>query len=258
MKNTRSKYKLYTLIALALSIVSAAIRTVLLLGYFDTEINYYAAGTSLPVIHTVLSCAALIFFASVLLAFKKDELGSKKFHSSGIFIFSSALCGFTLALGAAFSLIGKDAHLLEKIASYTAVFAALYFLSMFINKDGIKKFRTLFGFFVPIWGTLSLAVIYFDSYVAINDPNKIIEQMAFVSVMLFFLYECRVLLETERPRAHLFTGFTAMFFTLTASLPGIVAFSLGAIDGKYVMYDVIFAAIFIYTCVRMFTYTKKD
>ena len=185
MNNTNFKYKLYVGIALILSVISAAVRTVLLLFFFDKDINYYSHGTLLPAFHTVLLCAAIVFAASSLIATKKDELPEKKFHSSGIFIFSSSLSAFTLIVSLILTLTKDNISTLEKIAAFTAAPAALYFLSMFIKSSEAAKLRTLFGFFVPIWGTLNLASIYFDSYVAINAPNKIIEQLAFISVMLF-------------------------------------------------------------------------
>ncbi len=258
MNNTNFKYKLYVGIALVLSVISAVMRTVLLFFYYDKDTNYYSHGALLPTIHTVFLCAAVVFAASSLIATKKDELSEKKFHTSGIFIFSSSLSAFTLIASLVLTLTKSNISTLEKIAAFTAAPAALYFISMFIKNAEAAKLRTLFGFFVPIWGTLNLAAVYFDSYVAINAPNKIIEQMAFISVMLFFLYELRIHLNKQKPRLHLFMGMLALVFTATASFPGIIAATLGAIGAKYLAYDVVFAAMFIYICTIMLSKNKED
>ena len=256
MNNKNLKYNLYLGITLLFALMSVIIRTVLLISYFDRDIGYYSHGTVLPGIHTVILCASVIFAASFLLATRKDECEEKKFRNSGIFIFSSSLCAFMLIASLLLTFTKADTTL-EKIAAFTAAPAALYFLSALIRSADTAKLRTLFGFFVPIWGTLNLAVIYFDSFVAINAPNKIIEQMAFICVMLFFLYELRIHLNKQKPKLYSFCGMCALVFAATAAFPGIVAASFGAIDANYLMYDVIFAAMFIYVLVTMLQ-SKKE
>lgn len=257
MKNTNVKYKFYLLAALVASIALAAFRVVLLLFFFDKDVNYFARGTALPTVWSVLLLLAALFAASSVFVIKENELKEKKFSRSGFSVFASALCAFSLILNSVFGLTKGEKGVLNMIAAISAIPAALYFLSI-LATGSVSKLRSLFGFFVPIWGVLNLASIYFDSYVAINDPNEIIEQTAFISVMLFFLYELRVHLEKQKPKLHLFFGMCALIFTATASFPGIIAVSLGKTDAKYLVYDVIFAAMFLYICREMFTSEKDE
>lgn len=258
MKNTDFKYKLYVIATLVIALSLAAFRTVLLLYFFDYDVNYYSAGTILPTLCNILLLIATLFAASSLFTFKKDELGTRESRASGFFVFTSSLCAFSLIGHLIFGLTKSGSTTLEKVAALAAAPAAIYFFLLLVNSEKSLKLRSIFGFFVPIWGVLNLAAIYFDSYVAINDPNKIIEQTAFISTMLFFLYELRILLEKPKPKLHLFFGLCALIFTAAASFPGIIAVSLGKLDAKYLAYDVIFAAMFLYVCRAMMTSTKEE
>lgn len=258
MKNKISKYNIFILITLMLSLGGVLIRSILLTRYYDSAIGYYAVGTSLPAVFTVLAIVAVILFALFVLTTRKDGLEEKKFHDSSIFIFSCFLCGFVLVAMIVMSALEKNLTVLEKVAMLFSVPGALFFFTAALRGEKPQKMKTLFSLFVPLWATMKLAAIYFDSYIAVNEPNKVMQQTALISIMLFFLCECRVLIGKEKNSLHNFSGAAAIFFTSTTAIPQIFAYTAKKISGAYIACDLVLAAILIYIIVRMTVSNKKE
>lgn len=67
---------------------------------------------------------------------------------------------------------------------------------------------------------MALATIYFDFSHAMNDPNKVILQLALMAVMVFFLQELRLLLGRAQPRTGLFFSYIGMLLCGVGGWPG--------------------------------------
>ena len=93
----------------------------------------------------------------------------------------------------------------------------------------------LVGFAPGLRGVSGLAAIYFDMTVEMNSPNKLILQAALISVMIYFVYELRMLLGGKKahPRAYVASGLVAVALSASAAIPLICGYFAGLISNSY-------------------------
>lgn len=84
--------------------------------------------------------------------------------------------------------------------------------------------RAAFGICTVLFFALYASFLYFDTTLAINSPNKIVDQMAFVFAALFFLYEIRISLARECWHLYIAFGFIAALLCAYSSIPSLVIF----------------------------------
>lgn len=117
-------------------------------------------------------------------------------------IFASALCGFLFLYAAVQSVLAllDDSLLLSPnyrrdviillISTCSALLSAIYFFTALRSSTLRTVGRIALDFFPVIWAVMALATIYFDFSHAMNDPNKVILQLALMAVMVFFRKSC--------------------------------------------------------------------
>ena len=113
------------------------------------------------------------------------------------------------------------------IALFAAVFAILsivYFVFTGMIEKHISIRRANYGLLALLFLCFYLAYIYFDTSLPINAPNKISDQMAYLSATLFFLYETRLSLGREKWRPYISFGFIASLLTAFSSIPALIIY----------------------------------
>lgn len=100
--------------------------------------------------------------------------------------------------------------------------AAVYFLVIALKKDPYKKPTAMFGFCVVLWSAANLMGEYFSVETPMNDPVRIIHQLSYIVIMLFFIYDAAHSADIHKPVQYQFFGYLAIIFISLSSIPAIV------------------------------------
>ena len=223
MNAIHAKLKIYAYSLFALTGIAVILRVCTLLLAYETDAGYFAVNTPLPAMSNALLILSLLWAFSMLIFMPRGLLADTLPDFSGCSVFASALCGFCFIFYAVIAFLGAyrgtitfhpDTFLRDRILHYlicaAALLAGLYFLAALKPALRANHLRILLGFFVPLWALFSLARCYFDLAHAMNNPIKVMLQMAMIGIMLFFLQELRVLMGQAQPRFGLVCSFTAL------------------------------------------------
>jgi hypothetical protein len=142
-----------------------------------------------------------------------------------------------------------------KLLLATILFTLLscaYFIISALDK--FAKVRSILVSAVLVALVFVLAISYFNVYIQMNSPEKIMLHLACISSMFFFINEARAVIGDVRHKIYTFSLFTALFFTGVYSIPSYLAFV--ANKNRYFSFfyfALLFMPIFIYLAVRALT-----
>lgn len=249
--------KIYAISAIIATILAVALRTVCLFYFYDIEIGYHSEGF-VTAFFEIFSLLSILLFASSIFVVKRDTPTSDG-NGTGLFVklgSAAALLAFTayfLMSVFSTSLVASSAafDLLSKI---TALMAIVYFAIGVFAPNTNKNIRGLLGFGVIIWCIYALAITYFDIYVQLNSPDKIMLHLALISIMVFIVSELRCFVLQIKKGFYLFSACTATFFCALSSIPSFLfGSSIGELN-KYYIYDAVIFAIGIYSLGRLISF----
>ena len=202
MKNpiagSRKTAALFGVIALALTLIGAALRIINIYSNFEISVGYYSPALLVDVMH--------VFFALSVLAI------------GGV--------AFALAKKTALETVEDEKDPTLKVVLCFLAIAALVYV---------------------------LAKTYFDVYVAMNSPNKILLHMACLAAMFFFAALARVYLGSLRDRSYLFFTATAAFLCGVYSIPSIFFCIISKIyrEYTYLIFYIIILAVFAFATYKL-------
>lgn len=281
--HTKEKNRLdartYFIIVLIVGAVAALLRTVSMFVAYDSGIGYFSRGAVLPVIATALcvaGCAAAVAFP-LFSRISADDVPPVGARGSAPVYFSTAYAAFVMIGAFAYEVYrcftdGSAAKFFADAAKSAEVSAArslrlqgiliiigivasgvsaVYFLLRLNEKPG-REWQVLLGFAPGLRAVAGLG-IYFDMTVEMNSPNKLMLQAALVSIMIYFLFELRMILggKKARPRAFAAAGMAAFVLTSSASVSVIAGYFSGLVANSSFFTEAFFCFnMMIYIMVR--------
>lgn len=231
MKLKDKRMIIFIALGFLISVAACVLRTVALFRDFDFETGYFGE-------KTLIFVSTFIIFASVLPALLYFIFGKARknliadFHSPAIYIPSGLLAlafifmARELLLSSAFFV--SEAALSQKIILFFilvgSIASILYlFLNTFLGRR-YSQIRGAFGF-APIITLLAFAaLLYFDTSVPINAPNKSVDQIAYVITAVFFCGEIRISLGREIWRLYTAVGIIAASVCAYSSIPSLIIY----------------------------------
>ncbi len=245
---------LMTLTAI-LTLALAVVRTWMLSQFYNETTGYLNCDDIYTVIFYGCSALCLVIAAAALIVLGKKIRIAQPAPSSAS-LFAGVFCGFLMTASIVLYFLETPINRIFEsylsIASVIlAVVSALYFLVGATSQKIGYIVKTLLCFSVIFWAMLSLLGLYFDITLTINNPAKLTEQMALVSVMLYFLYECRFFIEKQRPALYLATGFISAVLLGVSVIPNIISLFFLEIDVTTGFYTQLAElGIFVYVLLR--------
>lgn len=246
---------------LLIALAAALLRTVAIFTAYDSAIGYFSRGAALPVLATalcVIGCIASVAFPFVT-RINGNDIPPVGARGSAPVYFATAYAAFVMLGAFGYELYrcitantaGKlFAEASAKAASGNAYAArslriqgiliiigivssalsAVYFVLRLGEKRSSDEWHVLFGFAPGLRCVAGLS-IYFDMTVEMNSPNKLMLQAALISIMIYFLFELRMLLSAKkaRPRAYAAVGLLATTLTASASVSVIAGYFSGQV-----------------------------
>ncbi|MFA6948100.1 MAG: hypothetical protein WCQ72_03890 [Eubacteriales bacterium] len=208
--------------ACAAAVAASAANIVVMLRYYESSVNLYVSGSVIPsALNIAIAAVAAVLLCSGLFV-GRGRLSASLAPMSQFAVFASGLCGFLCAATAvmrvyeyvtgAFSVKTDDVStIFACIAALLAIPACIYFISQAVSASVKRTPHIITGFFVIIWGALTLVSAYFDMTTPLNSPPRILNQIACIALMIYMLYELRYPLGAARPRHFLSFGCASIF-----------------------------------------------
>ena len=256
------KIKICSLAALAVAALAIILRTACLLWFYDKEIGYYTRDI-LPAAFEVLCVLAILLFAGVFFLVKPSDKTSDGKEDTPAIKISSVLAmfafsAFFVSLIISTSLLTGNAAL-DLVLKLSSLVSIVYFaMNLFVSHVN-RTLQTALGFAIIIWEVCVLAITYFDIYVQLNSPEKVILHLALVSGMAFFTSEFRCFVSSVKSKIYLFSAFCSVFFSGACSVPFIIAYVSGAINGgTHLFYNTVMLAVFVYSATRLVSFAFAE
>jgi len=265
--NFAKKHLIYLIFTLSITIISIAFQLFLIYNYYETDVSLYSTGTSLPkIFHISLFVCVLIILSSILI-FRKDSFGDELPKIQSLTVFASSICGFILAASILIGLYnvltsnftGSLQDVFNLISLLSAAPASAYFFIIALKAEPYKVQTSVFGMFIVAWSGAQLISEYFDVTSPINNPLRIMHQLAYITLMIFFLYETGYSANIKKPKFYAMGGYLALLFVFTSCLPIMILniSKIKIINTDTFSYIVEFCLAF-FVLIRMLTLNQKS
>ena len=252
MKYKLKLYGLYLPFFIIAALAAIALRTVALFIHFAPTDAFYDAiyynNTLLVDISYYIIFASVIFFISYIFTAKRGVKLIPSFTSAATYVptgvlgvgllfmaihlFKTASAISSYKITSIYEPQEYPTKLLVFVCVASAIFAILgivhIFLTALVESHSSTK-RAAFGLCTVLFLSIYTIYLYFSSemppittVLPINAPNKIADQMAYLTAALFFLYEIRLSIGREKWRQYVAIGFIAAMVTAYSSIPALI------------------------------------
>ena len=260
---SRRALRIYFVVTVCLAALCVLLRTLSTVFFFDADIGYYKSGAFLPILLNLLLVISVIGAAFVYLISKKYLLPAKATDTRAIrisaVITSLGFLAYLVSnlwdlplLWDVIKIYGKVPTVFILI-NLAALLSAVYFLLIAFARETGGALRVVGTVFVLVFMALSISDTYFDPTIAMNSPIKMLLHFALLSAMLLAVNEARIGLGSEKAGFHLFSATIALIFTGASSIPSIVCYLTGQLDGvySYLFCDIVLLGIAVFSAARL-------
>ena len=257
--------RIFAICAAGVAVLSAVLRLISILFFYDADIGYYKSGAVLPIIAQALpalaTIAAVVFTAVPKLSVK-PLTPENTFTARSLAIFPAA--GFSayavLYLLNLAQYLGSLDVIVPKAVFWNILFAvafvcaAVFFWLTFLGKSLNSSLFVGLGVGAVVSFVAFLATSYFDTLVQMNSPNKTVFHFAILGTMLLTVNEMRIGIPQKKPSFHLFSAAVAAIYATTSSLPSIICSIAGKMPVNYALIfeDGVLLACAVFAFARLF------
>lgn len=228
-----------TAIALSSAVLTVILRVLAYFFYYDKSIGYFVSGNPLSVATYILTAIGILA-ASLMLFLPSDSNNSSEETAKDPRTLSATL----LAIGACLLVIINHLSSLDGTSDVACVIAYLlacvYFATGLIDSKVQKLMngvRVICGYALLVGIGISVTDIYFNRYIPMNNPDKVLLIFTLLFNMLYLTAEYRYLL--GMPKRNLYVAFSlaSMLTGFSFSLSYLIAYIFGALENdSYLVY----------------------
>ena len=225
--------------------LSVSLRLAAMLTDYDLRVGYFNEKALITAASVAVVCGSVLLFTYAFVGNKSEKLiatfttpstyGPSAIIITALIFFAtkaySRIKDFELAFPAGIDREDAARYVSQNLSLYVtallvplALLAAVYFILNATVAERYSVARATFGVCTVLFLAIYASFLYFDTTMAINAPNKIVDQMAFIFASLFFLYEIRISLARECWHLYIAFGFIAATLGAYSSIPSIVMF----------------------------------
>lgn len=263
MRNTKKLIDTCLITLLIFATGCSVLRSIALFTSFNDKTMHFD-GILFTLSAALVFAAALFFLTFLVLAPKKYRLAPDCssphiFISSGILAISLLFISFSMFVRA-YTSRGTSHSGISVVIQYIPIaLALLSILSaafLFLNIMSSKRMDNLkaaLGMCAVIFFALYGIYLYFNKGIhPTNSPNKIIDQMAYFSAAIFFLFETRIALGRDLWKPYIAFGLISALITGYSSIPALIYYFVnGASISDSITETVLTLTLFIYICVKI-------
>lgn len=217
MDTQRNKLNIYLFSGLTLSAVTAALYILCFFASFDRAVGYFDASPLTAVLHALLALT-ILWVASLLLLLPRGglDIGVPTPRRGSTVLAYLLTAAFVISVY--LHIKSAEPTLLSLvIALLGGVSAAYAGCTAIFNGTGSGS-RSLLGYGVIAWCFLSIVEAYFNKYVTMNSPVKLLLMFSMVFMMLFQLHETGATVGRWRPRIYAVFGLLNVLLSASFSL----------------------------------------
>ena len=265
MTKSAKKTLIYISALIAVGLICIIIRTAALFTQLDTGAIYFNNKT-LITISSALSVALTVFCLSFIFVADKDLSLSASFDNAQTYVPSGLV---------AVALVFMSMDMLNKIVrDYGSVFSRATFSSIpsalmllvailapvcivnfFLNSFLERKencARAAFCMSCVAFLSIYAAYLYFSPALPMNAPNKTVDQMAYLALAIFFLYETRISLGRSMWKPYIAFGLIAAHLSAYSSIPSLIYyFSSGVSVSESIAESILTLTLSIFVTSRL-------
>lgn len=253
----RIKTAVLCVAAVVFGAVTAAVRTLILFGGEGTPVSLYPNGGLTDVFAVLLLLFSVMLCLGVCI-FNGESKRLTPNKGNGAMVFSGTLLGFcflALALSVFFSAKLNETPLtmLDAVLTVLSLISSVSFFSDAFAKEQLSEEASIVMMLSrPICCLFITFYFYFNSSTVIHDSNKKTATLAFVFMLLSFMYGIKY--HTGKPKTKSYISFTllAVFYTIVYSLPNLVwFFAAGESLLRSVFFDLLPLAFCVYSAASL-------
>ena len=256
MKKTTISLHTALAVTLCLTLIASALRSVAFLAVFDRTVGYFDRSVLATLLYIViaLAVAGVAAFALSHCRDAKDLPCPTRAERSLLLCVIAGAVSAVLAFAAVWDALAfvSGASPLVLARGIAAALAIPYFL--------LPASRRVLPLNLAAHAHCLLILVteYFDRYVPMNSPIKLLQQFALVAFMLYLASEAYAALGTVRPVRTAALGLLSVFLCITNGISCIVAGIAGDILTRdYLIGAIVLLALGLYTTVRLNAATKR-
>ena len=225
------KIDLYVIPLILAGLTSIILRTYALLTSFNSVSMHFDDKTAIFFANGIVLILVIGFMSYLFLGEKENDLIAKNDNAASFIpagIVSTALLFMGVTnLGLGFN--NFYTGILRTLIIVSAVLAFLsvgsFFLSIFLEKKE-NGFKAMFSLSTVFFLAVYAAMLFFNKSQPTNAPNKLVDQMAYMSAALFFLFESRIPLGRAKWRPYVAFGLVATLLTAYSAIPSLIVYAL--------------------------------
>ncbi len=221
---------LYFISLISAGLASIILRTHALLTSFNSESMHFDDKTAIFFANGIVIYLIIVFMSYLFLGEKENDFIARNDNAAS-FIPAGIVCTALLFMGVSNLCFGFNnfyTGILRTLIIVSAVLAFLsvgsFFLSIFLEKKE-NGFKAMFSLSTVFFLAVYAAMLFFNKSQPTNAPNKLVDQMAYVSAALFFLFESRIPLGRAKWRPYVAFGLIATLLTAYSAIPSLIFFA---------------------------------
>ena len=231
---------IYTIPLLFVALATVVLRSFALLTAFNPETMHFDNEIAISISSVIVALAVIGFLSYLIfgeteraLVVKND--GAASYIPAGIVSTALTFIGahnmymcFTGGYNMTVSILTFRLNLLLPMAFICGLLAFVsvgaFFLSIFIEKND-SIYKSAFSLSIVFFLALYALLLYFDKNEhPTNSPNRFVDEMAYLSAALFFLFEARIPLGRTKWRGYVAFGLVATLLCTYSSIPAIILY----------------------------------
>ena len=239
-----------------------ALRSIAIFKFLDFKTGYFSNNILFTISNTILAVGILIYALYVF--FGKSTKLKAVFDTPTITI-TSGICAISAAIFSVKMLeyffknqatsqagVKNPAVIISLLCGVLGIVSCVHFFLNILTTHRVAVLRSYTAMGSVLFLALYAAFLYFNTDSALNSVNKIIDQMAFLSSAIFFLYEARISLGTDKWRGYVTFGLISATLIGYSSIPSLITYLVrGDVISNSVEENVFTLTVFIYIATRL-------
>lgn len=248
MKKLRTT-DVYTIPLFFVSLAAVVLRSIALLTSFNSTTMHFDDKAAIIIAGVIVIISTLAFLTYLI--FGEDERDLIDRSDNAASYIPAGVVGCALIFMGANNIMmfldGYSSRILSILSLVSGVLAFLaaisFFISIFVERRN-SIYKSVFSLFVVLFLTVYTMLLYFNKQQhPTNSPNRLVDEMAYLSAAIFFLFEARIPLGRAKWRGYMSFGLISTMLCFYSSIPAIILY----FAKKYVIAETLIESILTLT-----------
>ena len=233
------------------ALLTTALRTLALLTAFDPHPGYFRTAAPVVVAFYAVLVLTLLLAAFLPLFIKKNVLPTALPAPTLPGICAAGICALLFMINFIEGCFAGDALQLPAalwfVGLLTLLIGVIYFALRFLAQKPPVHVTLLCGYGTILSFALLLCFTYFDQFTPMNAPHKVSLHLAWLSLMVYLLYDLRALAGEPMPRAAVAGTAVAFTLSLSTGISNLIAFAGNVYHSvPYLVQDLLLLGLAVY------------